>query len=133
MGSGLELIDSLLQNSPTARPEQVHADTQGQSFPVIGLTHLLGIDLLVGRAVRTAVLLRCLSDPALREQIQRATNKAEAYNGFTKGLHFRQRRLADQPRPATAGQSSEVPRPRRRERDPLDHHRHDPDPAADGP
>ncbi|MER6076330.1 Tn3 family transposase [Streptomyces sp. NPDC001817] len=42
----------------------------------------------VGRAVRTIVLLRYLSDPALREQIQRATNKAEAYNGFTKWLHF---------------------------------------------
>ncbi|WP_262391731.1 transposase [Nocardiopsis sp. CNR-923] len=42
----------------------------------------------VGRAVRTAVLLRYLSDPTLREQIQRATNKAEAYNGFTKWLHF---------------------------------------------
>ena len=42
----------------------------------------------VGRAVRTIVLLRYLSDPGLREQIQRATNKAEAYNGFTKWLHF---------------------------------------------
>ncbi|MET7458071.1 Tn3 family transposase [Streptomyces sp. NPDC005574] len=31
----------------------------------------------VGRAVRTAVLLRYVSDPALREQIQKATNKAE--------------------------------------------------------
>lgn len=165
------LIDSLLQNQSTAQPEQIHADTQGQSFPVFGLAHLLGIDLLprirnfqdltfhrpdptagyrhidqlfstdprtavdwdllrrhwpdlmqvalsvkqgtvssvtllrrlnnrsrknqiyqafreVGRAVRTAVLLRYLSDPALREQIQRATNKAEAYNGFTKWLHF---------------------------------------------
>lgn len=38
--------------------------------------------------MRTAVLLRYLSDPALREQIQRATNRAEAYNGFTKWLHF---------------------------------------------
>ncbi|MET7458069.1 Tn3 family transposase [Streptomyces sp. NPDC005574] len=165
------LIDSLLQNQSVARPEQVHADTQGQSFPVFGLAHVLGIDLLprirnfqdltfhrpdptvryrhidplfstdprtaidwqlirhhwpdlmqvalsvkqgtvssvtllrrlnnrsrknqiyqafreVGRAVRTVVLLRYLSDPALREQIQRATNKAEAYNGFTKWLHF---------------------------------------------
>ena len=165
------LIDSLLQNQSTARPEQVHANTQGQSFPVFGLAHVLGIDLLprirnfqdltfhrpdpnvryrhidplfstdprtavdwelirrhwpdlmqvalsvrqgtvssvtllrrlnnrsrknqvyqafreVGRAVRTVVLLRYLSDPALREQIQRATNKAEAYNGFTKWLHF---------------------------------------------
>ena len=41
-----------------------------------------------GRAVRTAVLLRHLSDSALREQIQRAMHKAEAYNGFTKWLHF---------------------------------------------
>ncbi|MGM9470174.1 transposase [Streptomyces murinus] len=165
------LIDSLLQNQSTAQPEQIHADTQGQSFPVFGLAHVPGIDLLprirnfqdltfhrpdpavryrhidqlfstdprtaidwdllrrhwpdlmqvalsvkqgtvssvtllrrlnnrsrknqiyqafreVGRAVRTAVLLRYLSDPALREQIQRATNKAEAYNGFTKWLHF---------------------------------------------
>ncbi|MCQ4044878.1 Tn3 family transposase [Streptantibioticus rubrisoli] len=32
--------------------------------------------------------MRGLSDPALREQIQRATNMAEAYNGFTKWLHF---------------------------------------------
>ncbi|MFK0294722.1 Tn3 family transposase [Streptomyces sp. NPDC090442] len=42
----------------------------------------------VGRAVRTIVLLRYLSDPVLREQIARATNKAEAYNGYTKWLHF---------------------------------------------
>ncbi|MEU1282569.1 transposase [Streptomyces sp. NPDC005805] len=165
------LIDSLLQNQSAARPEQVHADTQGQSFPVFGLAHVLGIELLprirnfqdltfhrpdptvryrhidplfstdprtaidwglirshwpdlmqvalsvqhgtvssvtllrrlnnrsrknqiyqafreVGRAVRTIVLLRYLSDPGLREQIQKATNKAEAYNGFTKWLHF---------------------------------------------
>ncbi|MFC9035334.1 Tn3 family transposase [Streptomyces arboris] len=34
------------------------------------------------------MLLRYLSDPALRKQIQKATNKAEAYNGFTKWLHF---------------------------------------------
>ncbi|MGW7824107.1 Tn3 family transposase [Streptomyces puniciscabiei] len=26
--------------------------------------------------------------PGLRERIQKATNKAEAYNGFTKWLHF---------------------------------------------
>lgn len=165
------LIDSLLANESEAKPEQVHADTQGQSIPVFGLAHLLGIDLLprirnfhdltfhrpdpqvryrhidllfstdprtavdwdlirqhwrdlmqvalsvktgtvssvtllrrlnnrshknqiyqafreVGRAVRTCVLLRYLSDPALRDQIAQATNKAEAYNGYTKWLHF---------------------------------------------
>nr|WP_158718005.1 Tn3 family transposase [Streptomyces sp. NRRL F-2664] len=39
----------------------------------------------VGRAVRTMVLLRYLSEPALREQIQKATNKAEACNGSPSG------------------------------------------------
>ncbi|MFE0646177.1 Tn3 family transposase [Streptomyces sp. NPDC058877] len=29
-----------------------------------------------------------MSDPALREQIQRATHRAEEHNGFTKWLHF---------------------------------------------
>ncbi|MFE6692243.1 Tn3 family transposase [Streptomyces sp. NPDC057743] len=42
------LIDSLLANESSAQPDTVHADTQGQSFPVFGLAHLLGIDLLVG-------------------------------------------------------------------------------------
>nr|WP_051807984.1 Tn3 family transposase [Streptomyces sp. NRRL F-2664] len=40
------LVDSLLQKPSAAQPDQVHADTQGQSFPVFGLAHLLGIDLL---------------------------------------------------------------------------------------
>ncbi|MET9777233.1 Tn3 family transposase, partial [Streptomyces sp. NPDC006367] len=40
------LIDSLLANESEAKPDTVHADTQGQSFPVFGLAHLLGIDLL---------------------------------------------------------------------------------------
>jgi TnpA family transposase len=42
----------------------------------------------LGRAQRTVVLRRYLSDPQLREQIARATNKAESYNGFTKWLAF---------------------------------------------
>ncbi|MCX4516005.1 transposase [Streptomyces sp. NBC_01619] len=46
VGEAVYLIDSLLQNQSAARPEQVHADTQGQSFPVFGLAHVLGIDLL---------------------------------------------------------------------------------------
>ncbi|WP_274919543.1 Tn3 family transposase [Streptomyces sp. WZ-12] len=165
------LIDAMLANESDVQPSTVHADTQGQSFPVFGLAHTLGIDLLprirnfhdltfhrpdpglryqhidplfstdprtaidwplienhwpdliqvalsvkegtvssvtllrrlnnrsrknqiykvfreVGRAVRTIVLLRYLSEPSLREQISRATNKAEAYNGFTKWLAF---------------------------------------------
>ncbi|MFB6992030.1 Tn3 family transposase [Streptomyces sp. NPDC056304] len=53
----------------------------------------------VGRAVRAIVLTVTWSltaaeiislryDHGLREQIQRATNKAEVYDGFTKWLHF---------------------------------------------
>jgi hypothetical protein len=33
-------------------------------------------------------LLRYISEPALREQVLRATNKAEAYNGFAQWLFF---------------------------------------------
>jgi TnpA family transposase len=40
------LIDSLFQNQSAAQPGQVHANTRGQSLPVFGLAHLLGIDLL---------------------------------------------------------------------------------------
>ncbi len=35
------LIDSLLANESATKPDPVHADTQGRSFPVFGLTHLL--------------------------------------------------------------------------------------------
>lgn len=40
------LIDSFLANESEVRPDTVHANTQGQPFPVFGLAHLLGIDLL---------------------------------------------------------------------------------------
>lgn len=42
----VHLIDALLSNESEVKPEAVHADTQGQFFPVFGLAHLLGIDLL---------------------------------------------------------------------------------------
>ena len=40
------LLDSLLANDSDIQPDQVHEDTQGQSLPVLGLTALLGFDLL---------------------------------------------------------------------------------------
>jgi TnpA family transposase len=40
------LLDSLLANDSDIQPDQVHADTQGQSLPVFGLAALLGFDLL---------------------------------------------------------------------------------------
>lgn len=42
----------------------------------------------VGRAVRTVTLLRFVSEPEVRGQITAATNKAEAYNGFSSWLMF---------------------------------------------
>jgi len=165
------LIEGLLANASEVKPTTVHADTQGQSFPVFGLAHLLGFELLprirnwkdctfhrpdsksrythidalfgdpgrnvidwrliethwqdlmrvalsiregrlssvtllrrlrhdskrnriyrafreLGRVIRTIVLLRYISEPELREQIGKATNRAESYNGFSKWLDF---------------------------------------------
>jgi TnpA family transposase len=39
------IIDGLLKNQSEIQPDTVHADTQGQSLPVFGLAHLLGIQL----------------------------------------------------------------------------------------
>ncbi len=49
----------------------------------------------LGRAVRTIVLLRYLSEPELREGITRITNRVEAFHGFSKWLMFGGGVLAD--------------------------------------
>ena len=40
------ILDGLLKNTSKLQPDTVHADTQGQSEPVFGLAHLLGIKLM---------------------------------------------------------------------------------------
>ncbi len=40
------IIEGLLKNSSEVKPTTVHADTQGQSLPVLSLAHLLGFDLM---------------------------------------------------------------------------------------
>ncbi|HBY94106.1 MAG TPA: hypothetical protein DEP84_09125 [Chloroflexi bacterium] len=40
------ILDALLKNESDIQPDTVHADTQGQSGPVFGLAHLLGIKLM---------------------------------------------------------------------------------------
>lgn len=40
------LIEGLLQQESKVKPGTVHADTQGQSFPVFTLAHLFGFDLM---------------------------------------------------------------------------------------
>jgi TnpA family transposase len=40
------ILEGLLKNTSDVQPSTVHADTQGQSTPVFGLSHLLGIRLM---------------------------------------------------------------------------------------
>jgi len=40
------ILDGLLKNQSEIQPDTLHADTQGQSTPVFGLAHLLGINLM---------------------------------------------------------------------------------------
>lgn len=42
----------------------------------------------LGRVIRTIQMLRFISDPMLRERVTAATNKVEAYNGYTSWLRF---------------------------------------------
>jgi TnpA family transposase len=42
----------------------------------------------LGRVIRTKFLLKYMADEELRATIQSATNKSEAFNGFTKWLSF---------------------------------------------
>ncbi len=40
------ILDGLLKNESEIQPDTLHADTQGQSSPVFGIAHLLGINLM---------------------------------------------------------------------------------------
>ncbi len=164
------IFGGLLDNeSDTVNPEEIHADTQGQSLPAFGLAAMLGIELLprvrnwkdlifyrpskatsyrhidslfgeaevidwrlieahwvdlmrvvisirqgkisssallrrlgnesrknriykafreLGRAMRTIVLLRYLSEPELRESITAVTNRVESFHNFAQWLSF---------------------------------------------
>ena len=165
------ILEALLENTSDIQPTEIHADTQGQSYPVFGLAHMLGFQLLprirnwadlifyrsdpttryqhidalfgdapknvinwnkiethwadlmrvvlsvragkissatllrklgnesrknrlyqafseVGKAVRTITLLRYITEPELRAKTTAATNKAEAFNGYSKWLAF---------------------------------------------
>jgi TnpA family transposase len=45
---GIYILDGLLANTSDIQPEIVHGDTQAQSYPVFGLAHMLGIQLMPG-------------------------------------------------------------------------------------
>lgn len=166
----VHIFEGLLDNeSDTVDPDEIHADTQGQSLPAFGLAAMLGIDLLprirnwkdlifyrpskaaryqhidslfgeaevidwklieahwvdlmrvvisirqgkisssallrrlgnesrknriykafreLGRAMRTIVLLRYLSEPELRTSITAITNRVESFHNFAQWLSF---------------------------------------------
>ena len=42
----VSILDGLLKNTSDIQPDILHAATQGQSTPVFGLAHLLGIQLM---------------------------------------------------------------------------------------
>lgn len=42
----VEIIEALLKNKSDIKPDTIHADTQGQSTAVFGLSHLFGINLM---------------------------------------------------------------------------------------
>jgi hypothetical protein len=46
MREAVYIIEGPLKNTSELKPTTVHADTQGQSFPVLALAHFLGFDLL---------------------------------------------------------------------------------------
>jgi TnpA family transposase len=161
------ILDGLLENKSVLQPDKVHADTQGQSEVVFGLSHLLGIQLMprmrnwdkvamyrpdknltfqhieawftrhvnwklieehwqdlmqvilsihtgkllpswllqklatdnpknklykafkeLGCVIRSMFLLKFVSTPPLRHDIQDATSKMESYNGFSQWVTF---------------------------------------------
>ncbi len=165
------IIEGRLKQRSEADPDTIHADTQGQSFPVHALAHLFGFELLtrirnwrdrvfyrpdrevvyrhidqlfgepdqnvidwelilthwrdlmrivisiregrlsstlllrrlssesrrnnvykafreLGRAICTITMLRLISEPELRAEIDAATNKVESYNNFSDWLAF---------------------------------------------
>ena len=59
----------------------------------------------VGRVMRTVALLRFLADSGLRARVTAATNKAEAYNGFSAWTPVRQPGCDRRERPGRAGKS----------------------------
>ena len=40
------ILDGLMSNKSDIQPDTLHGDTQAQSYPVFGLSHLLGINLM---------------------------------------------------------------------------------------
>lgn len=42
----VHILDGLLENDSDIQPDTVHSDTHGQSVPLFGLAHLLGIELM---------------------------------------------------------------------------------------
>ena len=46
MYEAVYILDGLMKNHSNIQPDTLHGDTQAQSYPVFGLSHLLGINLM---------------------------------------------------------------------------------------
>ncbi|MCT9077864.1 transposase [Streptomyces fulvoviolaceus] len=62
----------------------------------------------VGRVMRTVALLRFLADSGLRARVTAATNKADAYNGFSAWTPVRQPGRDRRERPGRAGKVGQM-------------------------
>jgi TnpA family transposase len=78
----------------------------------------------VGRAVRSVVLLRYLSEPELREGITAITNRVEAFHGFAKWLSFGHDGILTGNDPRPPREDRQVQRAPRELRDLLHHPGH---------
>ncbi|MEU9298445.1 Tn3 family transposase [Streptomyces sp. NPDC048266] len=61
----------------------------------------------VGRVARTIQLLRNLTDPQTRRWVTAATNKVEAYNGFSEGVRFGNRGVITDNDPVEQGEGGQ--------------------------
>ncbi len=77
---GIYILDGLLANTSDIQPEIVHGDTQAQSYPVFGLAHMLGIQLMPR--------IRNIKDLTFfRPEPGRAYKNIQALFGFVKAMN----------------------------------------------
>ena len=67
---GIYILDGLLANTSDIQPEIVHGDTQAQSYPVFGLAHMLGIQLMPRiRNIKDLTFFVCTSQEILTRTV----------------------------------------------------------------
>ncbi|MFI9597730.1 Tn3 family transposase [Nonomuraea sp. NPDC052265] len=75
----VHLIEGLLANDSDIQPSTVHADTQGQNFPVFALATLFGFDLM---QVAISISEGRLSSATLMRRLRSDSRKNRIYKAF---------------------------------------------------